>query len=175
MLAFANVRPGTSTGQNLYTMPSDGSAVYQLSGFTDLTNGFPFGALWSPEGDALIGAGSIRGVNGLWVLPINAGANACVGNPYRLPTTPGALIDIAGSIRVRIAPPKLFIRRDPGEAVVFWDARARDFILEASPTLGADAAWSSIPGPYPINAGFHEVHIPNPESLNDTFFRLRRP
>ena len=175
MLAFADVRPGTGTGQNLYTMPSDGSAVHQITGFTDATNGFPFGALWSPEGDALIGAGSVRGVNGLWVLPLNETATACVGNPYRLPTTPGDLIDIAGSIRVGIAPPKLFIRREPGVAIVYWDARARNFILEASAVLGPNAVWVSIDGPYPVNAGFHEVLVPNPEQLNDAFFRLRRP
>ena len=175
MLAFADVRPGTGFGQNLYTMPSDGSSVHPLTGFNDITNGFPFGALWSPEGDSLVAAGSIRGQNGLWVLPLNETATACVGHPYRLPTTPGDLIDIAGSIRVGIAPPKLFIRRDPGEAVVFWDARARNFLLESSTVLEPGAAWNSIPGPYPINGGFHEVHIPNPETLNDTFFRLRRP
>ena len=175
MLSFADVRPGTGTGKDLYTMPSDGSAVHQLTGFNDMTNGFPFGALWSPEGDALIGAGSIRGVNGLWVLPLNETATACVGNPYRLPTTPGDLIDIAGSIRVGIAPPKLFIRREPGVAIVFWDARARNFILEASTVLGPDAVWVPIDGPYPVNAGFHEVLVPNPEQRNDAFFRLRRP
>ena len=174
-LSFANVRPGTGTGQNLYTMPSDGSEVHQLTGFIDATNGFPFGALWSPQGDALIGAGSIRGVNGLWVLPLNETASACVGNPYRLPTTPGDLIDIAGSIRVGIAPPKLFIRREPGMAIVFWDARVRDFILEASVVLRPDAVWLPIAGPYPVNAGFHEVLVPNPDQLDNTFFRLRRP
>ncbi len=175
MLSFANVRPGTGTGQNLYTMPSDGSEVHQLTGFIDATNGFPFGALWSPQGDALVGAGSIRGVNGLWVLPLNETASACVGSPYRLPTTPGDLIDIAGSIRVGIAPPKLFIRREPGMAIVFWDARVRDFILEASVAFGPDAVWLPIAGPYPVNAGFHEVLVPNPDQLDNTFFRLRRP
>ena len=175
MLSFADVRPGTGTGQNLYTMPSDGSEVHQLTGFLDATNGFPFGALWSPENDALIGAGSIRGVNGLWVLPLNETATACVGNPYRLPTTPGDLIDIAGSIRVGIAPPKLFIRREPGVAIVSWDARVRNFILEASAVLGPNAVWVPIVGPYPVNAGFHEVLVPNPDQLNDAFFRLRKP
>jgi len=175
MLSFANVRPATGTGQNLYTMPSDGSEFHQLTGFIDPTNGFPFGALWSPEGDALVGAGSIRGVNGLWVLPLNETASACVGNPYRLPTTPGDLIDIAGSIRVGIAPPKLFIRREPGVAIVFWDARARNFLLEASAVLGPNAVWMPVNGPYPVNAGFHEVVVPNPDQLNDAFFRLRHP
>ena len=175
MLAFADVRPGTGTGQNLYTMPSDGSAVHQITGFTDATNGFPFGALWSPEGDALIGAGSIRGVNGLWVLPLNADATACVGNPYRLPTTPGDLIDIAGSIRVRIAPPVLFIRHDPGEVVVFWDKDVRDFVLEATLELQPGAVWISINGPYTINGGFHEVRIPEANLSAASFFRLIRP
>ncbi len=175
ILAFANVRPGTGTGQNLYTMPSDASSVHPITGFTDATNGFPFGAIWSPNGDALIGAGSVRGVNGLWILPLDASLTTCVGTPIRLPTTPGDLIDIAGSIRVGIAPPKLFIRREPGVAIVFWDTRARGFILEATAELGSGAVWVPIDGPYPVNAGFHEVVVPNPELLNDAFFRLRRP
>ncbi len=60
-------------------------------------------------------------------------------------------------------------------AIVFWDARVRDFILEASVVLGPDAVWLPIAGPYPVNAGFHEVLVPNPDQLDNAFFRLRRP
>ncbi len=174
-LAMADVRPGTGIGQNLYTALADGSGLSQITGFIDATNGFPFGALWAPEGDALIGAGSIRGQNGLWILPLNDTATACVGNPIRLPTTPGDLIDIAGSIRVGIAPPKLFIRHDPGEVVVFWDKNARGFVLEAAAELQPGAGWISINGPYTINGGFHEVRIPDANLSDAAFFRLVRP
>jgi WD40-like Beta Propeller Repeat len=175
MLAFADVRPGTGTGKDLYTMPSDGSAIHQITGFTDATNGFPFGAIWSPNGDALIGAGSIRGVNGLWVLPLDASLTTCVGTPIRLPTTPGDLIDIAGGIRVRIAPPNLFIRHDPGEVVVFWDKDARGFVLESTLELQPGVGWISINGPYTINGGFNEVRIPDANLSETAFFRLIRP
>ena len=174
-LSFADVRPGTTVGRDLYTMPANGSEAHQLTGFTDATNGFPFGALWSPDAGALVGAGMVRGVNGLWVLPINAEATACVGNPFRLPTTPGDLIDIAGSIRVGIAPPKLYIRYEPGVAVISWDTHATTFVLESTPELSPGSVWVPIPGPYAVNAGFFEVPVPNPELRDTTFFRLRRP
>jgi len=156
--------------------PSGGNTNWtHLTGFSDATNGFLFGALWSPEGDALIGAGSIRGVNGLWILPLNATATACVGNPIRLPTTPGDLIDIAGSIRVGIAPPVLFIRHGPGEVVVFWNKDARGFVLETTPEFQPGAGWISINGPYTINGGFNEVRIPDANLSEAAFFRLIRP
>jgi hypothetical protein len=174
-LSFASGRGFTYTGQNLYTVAGDGSGLSQITGFNDATNGFPFGALWSPEGDALIGAGRIRGENGLWILPLNADSTACVGAPIRLPTTPGDLIDIAGSIRVGIAPPKLFIRHDPGEVVFFWDKDARGFVLETTPDLQPGAGWISINGPYTINGGFNEVRIPDANLSEAAFFRLVRP
>jgi hypothetical protein len=169
------VRSGTGFGQNLYTVRDNGSGLSQLTGFVDATNGFPFGALWTPAGDALIGAGSIRGVNGLWILPLNADATACVGAPVRLPTTPGDLIDIAGSIRVRIAPPILYIRHEPGVVVVFWDKDARGYVLEAAADLQPGTAWFRLDGPYATNSNFNEVRVPDSTLDERAFFRLVRP
>lgn len=174
-LSFADVRPGTGFGQNLYTMSEDGAVVHRITGFTDATNGFPFGAIWSPAGDALIGAGWIRGQNGLWVIPIDDGTCACAGTPVRLPTTPGDLIDIAGSVRIGFTPPVLYIHRAPGEVVVFWDKAARDFVLEAAAAFEPASGWIRVDGPYTINGNFNEVRFPDSVLAEKAFFRLVRP
>ncbi len=174
-LSFADVRPGTGFGQNLFTTLADGSGLSPITGFADATNGFPFGALWSPGGDALIGAGSIRGQNGIWILPLNDTATACVGTPIRLPTTPGDLIDIVGSVRVGVALPRLFVQRKVGEVVVLWDRAAREFVLEAAASLEPGSDWVRIPGPYTLTGNFFEVHLPDAELAAASFFRLVRP
>lgn len=174
-LAVAEVRAGTGLGQNLHTVRDDGSGSSQLTGFSDATNGFPFGALWTPAGDALIAAGSVRGVNGLWVLPLNADATACVGDPIRLPTTPGDLIDIAGSIRVRIAPPVLRIRADAEDVVIFWDQDARGYVLEGTSELQPASVWIRFDGPYTVSGNFNEVRFPDSILADMAFFRLVRP
>src|SRR5262249_28113176 len=71
---------------NLSTINADGSTLSQITGFGNLSNGFPSGALWAPADDSLVGAGTIFGTNGLWLLPLNASRTACVGSPIRLPT-----------------------------------------------------------------------------------------
>ncbi len=174
-LSFADVRPGTGFGQNLFTALADGSGLSPITGFADATNGFPFGALWSPGGDALIGAGSIRGQNGVWILPLNDTATACVGSPLRLPTTPGDLIDIVGSVRVGVALPRLFIQRSVGEVIVYWERAAREFVLEATASLEPGSAWVRMQGPYAVNGSFFEVRIADPDLAEASFFRLVRP
>jgi hypothetical protein len=175
MLAFADVRAGTGYGQNLFTMPSDGSGVHQITGFTDATNGFPFGALWLPAIHGLLGAGTLGNVNGLWIIPLNADRTACEGTPVRLPTTPGDLIDFAGSIRVGVAPPALFVRHDPGEVTLYWDAGAHGYVLESASAIQPFTEWLPIRGPYALNGGFNEVRIPDAGLSASAYFRLHRP
>src|SRR5207244_3617356 len=43
---------------DLYTIDADGSAIAQISAFTNINDGFLYGALWTPAGNGLIGAGS---------------------------------------------------------------------------------------------------------------------
>ncbi len=174
-LSLADVRAGTGFGQNLYTLRADGSGLSQITGFMDATNGFPFGALWSPEGDALIGAGTIGGVNGLWIIPLSPDATECVGMPIRLPTTFGDAIDIAGSIRVRTAPPALRIRQDADDVVVFWDKDARGYVLEGTSELQPASVWIRFDGPYTISGNFNEVRFPDSILAEMAFFRLVRP
>ncbi len=174
-LAVADVRAGTGFGQNLFTIRADGSGLSQLTGFTDATNGFPFGALWTPQGDALIGAGTIRGVNGLWILPLNAAGTECAGLPIRLPTTIGDLIDIAGSVRIGSAPPILHIRRQGGFVIVSWDRNVRDYVLQAAPEASRESAWLRVTDPVTLNGGFNEVRLAESALAGMEFFRLVRP
>lgn len=132
------------SGQNLWMLNPDGSGLIQISDFTDASNGFPHGALWSPDAQSLVGAGTVFDTNGLWVIPLRADRQGCDGRPYLLPTTPGDPIDFAGSIALAPVanvfigtPPGLFIRQDPANVVAYWNTNFVGFTLESQPTLPA--------------------------------------
>ncbi len=185
LLAFVDGKPTTSVdgGRNIYVAASSGAWVSQISGFVDLTNGFPHGLIWSPDEDALVGAGSVFGFNGLWVVPLTPDFSSCdcVGGPTRLPTSPGDPIDFAGSIVV--APeqplttyaPGLFIRTGSNDVVVYWTTNYTNFVLEAKASTTPSSVWSPIFGPYLVNSNFFEYHEPLANLAAKKFFRLVSP
>ena len=138
---------------------ADGTSLNQISGFTDPTNGFPHGALYSPSGDALVAAGTIFGTNGLWIISLSPDGTDCEGMPIRLPTSPGDSIDFAGTIILGQSPPLRFARRDADQVVVFWRTDVGDFTLETSHNL-ALGSWTELPKPYPIVSQFFEYRVP---------------
>jgi hypothetical protein len=166
-------------GTNLYVVHPDGTGLNRISGFSDGTNRFPHGALWSPAGDALVGAGTIFGTNGIWIIPLTLDFTECDGMPWRLPTTPGLPIDFAGSIVVApaapqtVIPPGLFIRLDPDAVVVYWSADYADFTLEAATSLTPSSTWTPINGPYDFDGYFFEYRLPLTALQQQQFFRLR--
>jgi len=164
-------------GRNLYVVNPDGTGLSQISGFTDPTNGFPHGAIWSPDGSALVGAGMVFGTNGLWVIPLTPSRDDCDGPPILLPTTPGDAIDFAGSIVSAAVPagvvqPGLFVRRDPAGVVVYWSQAYRGFTLEYASDLNASAIWTAIPGPYGFDGYFYQHTEPWPSLAFKRYFRL---
>ncbi|MEO6036080.1 MAG: hypothetical protein ABIQ35_12565, partial [Verrucomicrobiota bacterium] len=60
-----------NTGVNLWIATPDGSRIHQITALTEPTGGFPRGAIWTPDGRALVTAGRINGTNGLWVIPLS--------------------------------------------------------------------------------------------------------
>jgi hypothetical protein len=176
-IAFAddpNISPLLAAGQNLWVVHLGAQTnLYQITGFTDGVDRFPNGAVWSPDGQALVGAGTIFGSNGLWIVPLTPERDACAAIPIRLPTLPGDAIDFAGSIIEAPLLPELFIRREPGWIVVFWNRTAFEFVLETAANLGA--SWQPIPGPYAEAGNFFEHPIAESELVNASFYRLRRP
>ena len=173
-LAFAHYQFSTvpQSPQDLYVVNPDGSGLFQITGFRSL-EGFREGALWSPDGDALLGAAVVGGVNGIWVVPLTPDRQACGAPPYRLPTTPGDLIDFVGTVFVPPPPPQLFIRREAGGVTVFWRRTAFPVRLESSAALGAGASWAPVGGPFPTVGTFLEHFIAEPEFLAGRFYRLR--
>ncbi|GEM_PF-2115369 len=182
MLAFVdgNASVSVDAGKNIYLASSNGVTVHQISGISDPTNGFPHGLIWAPTSDALIGAGSVFGENGLWVVPLTEDKSACdcFGGPVRLPTVAGDPIDFAGSIVVAAPPPPsvfrpgLFIRLDGGDVVVYWSTNYTNFILQAKPGVALSAIWTPIYGPYPINGYFYEHRESQASLLPARVFRL---
>ena len=183
-LAFADGNNANSAftgdgGKNLWVMRADGTSLSQISGFSDPVNGFPHGAVWSPDGHALVGAGTIFGTNGLWLIPLTPDLDDCTGPPILLPTSPGDAIDFAGSIVVAapaplvVTPPGLFIRQDANAVVVYWSTNFIGFTLEYATNLSATALWAPISGPYDFN-GFYYEHSESKTNLQGVrFFRLR--
>jgi Tol biopolymer transport system component len=165
-------------GTNLYVVRPDGTDLNPITGFSDGTNRFPHGALWSPAGDALVGAGTIFGTNGVWIIPLTLDLTECDGMPWRLPTTPGDPIDFAGSVVVAPEPPQtvfgpgLFIRLDPDAVVVYWGAIYADFTLEAATDLPPSSTWTSINGPYDFDGYFYQYREPLTALQQKRFFRL---
>jgi hypothetical protein len=164
-------------GKNLWVVRSDGTNLNQITGFSGGVNGFPHGAIWSPEGQALVGAATIFGTNGLWIIPLTPDLSACAGPPLLLPTTPGDRIDFAGSVVVAPPPslvtqgPPLSVRETPDSIVVYWTTNLVGFTLEsaASPLPGT---WTTVPGPYTVVNGNFEYTEARASLATAKFFRL---
>jgi hypothetical protein len=180
-LAFADHNiASVDSGRNLWLTDPGGSNLVQISGFTDATNGFPHGAVWSPDSSALVGAGTVFGTNGLWVVPLTDARDGCDGPPYRLPTSPGDPIDFAGSIVVAPSTqptfavlPGLFIRLAPTAVVVYWTTGYAGFTLEYKTDVSPDAPWTPINGPYYLAGSYYEYWEATGSLQAAKFFRLR--
>lgn len=169
-------------GRNIYLTGTNGTQLSQITALVNTGDGFPHGTLWSPAGDALIGAGTILGTNGLWVIPLTADLTACdcQAFPTRLPTSAGDPIDFAGTIVVAPSPAPeivrapLAIRLDPAGVVVYWGTNFVNYTLEATLDL-ASPIWVSFPGPYSISAsGYYLEHLePLAGLATARYFRLR--
>jgi hypothetical protein len=167
-----------NTGVNLWTAFENGSNPKQITALTD-PDGFPNGAIWTPDGRGLVGAGSIGGTNGLWVIPVAADGTLCHCPPRLLPTSPGDAIDFAGSIVVApqpaVAKPGLFIRTEPNAVVVYWSTNYDGFVLEYSTDLAGNSTWTEIDGPYFLAGGYYEYHEAKSSLATKKFYRLRYP
>jgi hypothetical protein len=168
------------SGTNIWVVHPDGSDLNQISAFTDGTNRFPHGAIWSPDGMALVGAGTIFGTNGLWMIPLTPDQTDCDGPPILLPTTPGDSIDFAGSVVlgpsqftgiVATQTPGLFIRLAPNAVVVYWNTNYVGFTLESEFNVPA-RAWAPVPGPYYLANGYFEYWEARNALSPEKLFRL---
>jgi len=172
--AFSN-----DNGTNLWVVHPDGTELNQITGFSDGINRFPHGAIWSPDGDALVGAATIFGTNGLWVIPLTPDRTDCDGPPIRLPTSPGDAIDFAGSIVVATPASQvvltqavgLFIRQTPDAVVVYWNTNFVGYTLEAETDLPS-GSWQPANGPYFLAGPYFEHWEPRASLLTTKFFRL---
>ena len=162
------------SGEDLFVVNPDGSDLFQITGFRTV-EGFREGALWTPDGDALIGAATVGGVNGIWIVPLTPDRHACGSPPVRLPTTPGANIEFVGTVFVPPGPPRLFIRREQNEVILSWRKTAWPDLLQAASEVSGAATWTTISPPLVLKDGMLEYHIPAASLQSAQFFRLKRP
>jgi len=164
---------------DLYTINADGSALAQISAFTNVNDGFLYGAIWTPAGNGLVGAGAIYGTNGLWLIPLTSDGQHCDCPAKLLPTTAGDPIDFAGSLIAAPAPvvakPGLFIRMDQNAIVVYWSTNYQGFSLQATASLSSNISWNGITGPYFQNGGYYEYHEAKAALAATKFFQLAYP
>lgn len=164
---------------DIYTVSTNGSAVSQITAFTNSNDGFIHGTIWAPNYNALVGAGTIQNTNGLWIIPLTPDDQHCDCPAILLPTSPGDPIDFAGSIVVPVTPnvamPGLFIRSEPTAEVVYWSTNYQGFALEYATNLSPTAVWTTVTGPYFLNGNYFEYHESTRSLLTTKFFRLRYP
>jgi len=180
-IAFSDgpVSSSVDSGKNLWVtqLISNNINLYQITGITDTSNGFPHGAQWSPSGTALVAAGSLFNTNGVWIIPLNDDGTDCEGPAILLPTSVGDPIDFVGSvIAAPVVPgvvrPGLFIALTADSVVVYWSAAYQGFTLESTTDLTAPATWTAEPEPYDFD-GYLYYHYEALASLSgQKFFRL---
>ena len=176
-----NISPLLDAGRNLWVVKLGAQTnAYQITAFAGGGNGFPNGAVWSPGGDKLIGAGRMGGTNGLWIIPLTSNRDACAAPPTRLPTAPGYDIDFAGSVlatstTLGYASLGLFIRLDPSVLVVYWSTNYDGFTIESAVEMPAGLPWSPVTGPY-FRAGPNFEYRESRAALaSRKYFRLHYP
>jgi hypothetical protein len=165
-------------GTNLYVVNSDGTGLSQITLFTNGIDGFPHGALWSPVTNALIGAGTIFGTNGLWIIPLAPDDSQCDCPAILLPTTPGDPIDFAGSIIVAPVPSSatpvmVSVQVSASAVVISWNTNLTDFTLQSTANINTPAAWQPVNGPYTLNGSNFEYSEPINGQQPAKFFRLQ--
>jgi hypothetical protein len=83
--------------------------------------------------------------------------------------------DNAGNLKVLSQPaPGLLVSRPSASQInLFWPAAPGGFVLEESPTLGADAVWTSAGATLTLSGNLWTATIPITGSVQ--FYRLRQP
>lgn len=157
-------------------MGHDGHEHYHEITAFEHGSGFRHGAVWSPAGDALIGAGNVFGTNGIWIVPLSEDGTHCEGTPWMIPITPGSDfgVDFVGTVYVPPGPPRVFIRRGVGSNSVYWRRTAWPYVLEVTSALGPSAVWTPVAPPYSVANGNNEVTVPLGPG-GGSYFRLRLP
>lgn len=177
--AFLNNAYAPLGMSDIYTINADGTSASQITAFTNVLDGFKFGTIWTPAGDALVGAGTINGTNGLWIVPLTDDGQHCDCPAILLPTAAGDPIDFAGSVVVAPAPvvaqPEFFMRMETNTLVVYWSTNYQGFGLESTTNLAPSVTWTTVSGQYYLNGGYIEYHEAISALLTEKFFRLKYP
>jgi len=179
-LSFADDNSAASldTGTNLWVTTSNGSNVSRICDFQGTSNRFPHGSLWSPDSTALVGAATLYGTNGLWIVPLNPDRTDCQGAATLLPTTPGDAIDFAGSIIVAQPPPSVPqmsvqpVHPGTNSLIFVWSTNFPSYTLEYTFSLTPPAVWTLIAGPYPVVGINYQYQEAFDKLLQQKFFRL---
>jgi Tol biopolymer transport system component len=176
-LSFTDFNTSTSLddGTNLWVVNPSGSILNRICDFTGTSNRFPHGALWSPDSTSLIGAGTIYGTNGIWIIPLNSDRTDCQGAPTLLPTTPGDAIDFAGSVAVGqpvATGPMLVAQLGTNMISIYWSTNYSTYNVQYTLGLAPPVIWTTLSGPYGIQGANYFYQEPITPFLPAKIFRL---
>ncbi len=151
----------TYSGYDLYKIHPDGTGQTRLTFLTGPTNHFSFGAAWASGDDALIGAATINGTNGLYRVAADGSGAISLLNIIQ----PGDPVAYVSTVTGSAAPPQLGVGLSTASGTLTISWPALDAVLEFAPA--ASGPWAPVPG------------ATNPLVVTPRdprgFFRLRRP
>jgi hypothetical protein len=95
------------------------------------------------------------------------------GAPLAAAPLPQQVVEATASAILSLPLPRLQIAVGDGNVEIRWDAASGPAVLQRSPALGADAAWSAVETPVDQEAGRNVVRVA--ARSGSEFFRLVRP
>jgi len=158
----------TYLGYNLYKIRPNGTGLTQLTFLTGSTNAFPYGAAWNSDGTALVGAGTINGVTGLYQIAGDGSGAISLLSIIQ----PGDAVAYVGAVLGSPGPPLTAWLTPTNTVVVYWVSPSSGFNLQQNTNLVA-SSWSA-PGQSIIDNGSIKFIVVN-NPAEQRFFRLSKP
>ena len=158
----------TYLGYNLYKIRPDGTGLTQLTFLTGTTNAFPFGAAWVAGNNALIGAATINGINGLYQVATDGSGAVSLLNIIQ----PGDPVAYVGDVLGTAGPPLNALLTTTNTVVVYWASPSTGFNLQQK-TAFLSSTWTTPAETVNDNGTIKFIFVANPTGAR--FFRLAKP
>jgi hypothetical protein len=158
----------TYLGYNLYKIHPDGSGLTQLTFLTGTTNAFPFGAAWVAGDNALVGAATINGTNGLYEVAADGTGVISLLNIIQ----PGDPVAYVGAVLGSAGPPLSALLTPTNTVLVYWTSPSTGFNLQQNTNFNT-ASWTTPAETVNDNGIIKSVLVNNPSGSR--FFRLAKP
>ena len=158
----------TYAGYNLYKIKPDGSGRTQLTCLSGGSDRFAFGAAWTSDGSALIGAATVGGLNGLY----EAAADGSGRTAFLNITQPGDPVAYVGAVLGTPFPRPSISPTPTNTVVVSWPSPSTGWHLQQNTNL-TGTNWGA-PAETVSDNGTNRFIVVNPPA-GQRFYRLISP